>query len=396
LKTWKSSCFWGFPIFWEVIMMHKRFTSLLVRIFPVIILFAFALLMVSVTAEAKIIDGMQVNSSQSAVLGMKNPQIQAVMAIQDHYSPALLALPEVVGTATGINEQGYPAVIVFTKGPGTSGIPASLGGVPVVIRVTGEFHSLKPSKGPGNSGGSGSQVSTTTVLTPPVPIGVSTGNENECSAGTIGARITDGTNDYALSNNHVYALENVAPIGSKVLQPGLYDTQCIDSGNNVIGELDYFVPIDFAGGSNTVDAALAGVYADAQNNPMVGNSTPPDGYGTPSKTTADPAIGVSVEKYGRTTQLTIGTMTAINATITVNYGASGNALFTGQVIIQSGKPFVKAGDSGSLIVTSSGLNPVALLFAGDNSGKYCVANDINVVLSKLSNLTHTTLRVDGK
>jgi len=375
--------------------MNRRFTSLLVRLVPVFILFAFALWMGSVTAEAKIIEGMQVNSSQPAVLGMENPQIQAVTAIQDHYSPALLALPEVVGTATGLNDQGKPAVIVFTKGPGTAGIPASLGGVPVVVRITGEFHALKPGNTHGH-GGSGSSVSTTAVLTPPVPIGVSTGNENECSAGTIGARVTDGANYYALSNNHVYALENNAPIGSRVLQPGLYDTQCIESGNNIIGELSYYIPIDFSG-TNTVDVALAKVYTDPQTNKlMVGNSTPSDGYGTPSSATANPVIGDSVEKYGRTTNLTVGTITAINATITINYGASGNALFTGQVIVQSNRPFVKAGDSGSLIVTSAGLNPVALLFAGDNSGKYCVANNINTVLASLKDLTGKTFTIDGK
>lgn len=378
--------------------MNKRLNSLLVRLFPVFILLAFTLWIGSVTAQAKLIEGMQVTTGQPAVLSSANPQIQAVMAIQNRYSPSLLALPEVVGTATGLTGQGNPAVLVFTKGTAIAGIPASLGGVPVVVKMTGEFHVLKPggTHGHGGSTGSGSSVSTTAILTPPVPLGVSTGNEDECSAGTIGARVTDGTNYYALSNNHVYALENQAPIGSHVLQPGLYDTQCISSGNNVIGQLAYFIPIDFTGGYNTVDAALADVYRDAQGNLMIGNSTPSDGYGTPSSTTADPAIGVSVEKYGRTTQLTVGTITAINATISINYGSSGNALFNGQVIVQSNKPFVKAGDSGSLIVTSAGLNPVALLFAGDNSGKYCVANDINAVLTSLSGLTHTTLSIDGK
>jgi hypothetical protein len=131
-----------------------------------------------------------------------------------------------------------------------------------------------------------------------------------------------------------------------------------------------------------VDAALAVVYTDPKtNNPMVGNSIPSNGYGTPPSTTTKPSIEASVEKYGRTTQLTVGTITGINATITINYCTSGNAIFTGQIIVQSGKPFVKAGDSGSLIVTTSGLHPVGLLFAGDSSGKYGIANDINNVLS---------------
>ncbi len=369
--------------------MHKRFgQSLFTRLLLVFILFAFTLRMGSPAAEAKITEGMQVDSSQPAVLDRENPQIQAVMAIQNHYSRALLALPDVVGTATGLTGQGSPAVVVLTKRPGAMGIPAQLEGAPVVVKMTGEFHALKQS--------SVSRVSTTAVLKPPVPIGVSTGSENECSAGTIGARVTDGTNYYALSNNHVYALENTAVnySSNRVLQPGRYDTRCLATGN-IIGELAYFIPINFGSGGNTVDTALADIYRDSLGNLMVSRVTPSNGYGTPKSATVEPAVGASVEKYGRTTQLTVGTITGINATITINYGASGNATFSNQIIIQSGKTFLKPGDSGSLVVTSNGLNPVGLLFAGNSSGNYGVANDIDAVLTSLSALTGTTLRIDG-
>jgi hypothetical protein len=57
----------------------------------------------------------------------------------------------------------------------------------------------------------------------PVPIGVSTGHP-DITAGTIGARVKDSDgNIYALTNNHVYADENRASIGDKVLQPGAFD-----------------------------------------------------------------------------------------------------------------------------------------------------------------------------
>ncbi|MDH4231832.1 MAG: S1 family peptidase [Nitrospirota bacterium] len=334
-----------------------------------------------------------------AVLDKNNPQIRAVMAIQNRHTPELMALPDVVGTATGLTEDGRPAVFVFTKRIGTRGIPASLEGTPVKVSVTGEFYALRPGKG---SSGTATKVSTTSVLTPPVPIGVSTGNENECSAGTIGARVTDGVHFYALSNNHVYALENDAPQheSNRVLQPGLYDTGCI-AGGNFIGELprdrvsDFFIPINFGTGSNTVDAALALIYADSNGSPMLGNATPPNGYGTPDSTTADAAIRQAVQKYGRTSQLTAGTVTAINGMITINYGAAGNAAFNNQIIVQSAKPFIKPGDSGSLLVTKTGLKAVGLLFAGDSTGKYAIANDIDTVLTLLSHSLGTTLRIDG-
>ena len=55
-----------------------------------------------------------------------------------------------------------------------------------------------------------------------VPIGVSTGHP-DITAGTIGARVTDGTNVFALSNNHVYANENNTTTGANGLQPGPID-----------------------------------------------------------------------------------------------------------------------------------------------------------------------------
>jgi hypothetical protein len=128
---------------------------------------------------------------------------------------------------------------------------------------------------------------------------------------------------------------------------------------------------------------------------MVGNATPSNGYGTPKSTTVNAAIGQAVQKYGRTSQLTTGTITATNGTITINYGTAGNAIFYNQIIVQSSKPFIKAGDSGSLLVTKTGLNPVGLLFAGDSSGKYAIANDIYNVLTLLSDNLGTTLWIDG-
>jgi hypothetical protein len=207
-----------------------------------------------------------------------------------------------------------------------------------------------------------------------VPIGVSTGNIDECSAGTIGARVKDGAgNVYALSNNHVYALENDAEFGSQVLQPGRYDTGCAISSDDVIGTLSDYVTIEFSTvASNTVDAAIAATS-------VLGNATPADGYGIPKSTTVASSLILSVQKYGRTSSLTKGTITGINSTVLVGY-SNGTARFENQILVQSRKPFIKAGDSGSLLVTDPGRNPVGLLFAGDSSGKYAWANPIGDVL----------------
>ncbi len=87
-----------------------------------------------------------------------------------------------------------------------------------------------------------------------------------------------------------------------------------------------------------------------------------------------------MQKYGRTSALTKGTIIALNATINVGY-STGTAMFVNQIVV-SGRSFIKAGDSGSLLVTYPGANPVGLLFAGNASGRYAFANPINDVLSR--------------
>ncbi len=206
----------------------------------------------------------------------------------------------------------------------------------------------------------------------PVPIGVSTGHP-DVTAGTIGARVTDGSNVYALSNNHVYANENNANIGDSVLQPGTYDGGMVPDDS--IGTLYAFVPISFTD-VNVVDAAIA-----LSSIASLDNTTPPDGYGTPKSTTADASIGMKVLKYGRTTGQTKGRVYAINVTVDVGYD-SGVARFENQIVITPGT-FSAGGDSGSLIVvdskrTSDHHKPIGLLFAG--SSRYTVANPIGPVL----------------
>lgn len=315
---------------------------------------------------------------EEVILERGNPQVQAVMAIQNRHTSGLMALPGVVGTATGLTDDGRPAIIIFTMtAPGEGMIPESLEGIPVVTRVTGAIFAMEAPAGKKPS--APAAIKPTDYFTRPVPIGVSTGNALECSAGTIGARVKGNSNNvYALSNNHVYALENKAPIGSQVMQPGLYDTQCVITyGDQQIGSLSRYEPIIFStSASNTIDAAIA--LSSAGD---LGNSTPSDGYGTPKSATVQEGLGLAVQKYGRTTSLTKGTVTGINATVNVGY-SSGTARFEKQIIVQSTKPFIKAGDSGSLLVTDPGRNPVGLLFAGNLTGKYAVANPIDFVLSR--------------
>jgi hypothetical protein len=337
-------------------------------------------------AEAKVIQEKGVFDEDTVAFDKANPQIQAAMAVQDRHTDILMAEPGIVGTATGLNEHGRPAILVFAKSfelARAAFIPSNIEGVPVVVKITGEIFALKK---PSWSGGGGEDVDPTSRFDRPVPIGVSTGHP-DITAGTIGCRVTDGTDVYALSNNHVYANQNSASIDDAVIQPGTYDGGTSPSDD--IGTLSDFKPINFLGSNNTIDAAIA-----LSSTAWLGNATPSDGYGTPRSTIVGEAIGQSVIKYGRTTSQTKGRIDAINASVNVNYGANGVALFVGQIIITGGG-FSKGGDSGSLIVVQAkgrnkedNLKPVGLLFAGSTT--ITVANRIDAVLA------HFGVTIDGE
>lgn len=148
------------------------------------------------------------------------------------------------------------------------------------------------------------------------------------------------------------------------------------NSGDVIGTLAAFESIVFStNASNTIDAAIAlTLTAD------VNNATPSNGYGIPKSITVDAVVEQAVQKYGRASSLTKGTVAMISATVDVGY-SSGIARFVDQIIVYGTKgPFTKPGDSGSLVVTDPDRSPVGLLFAGNQSGKYAIANPIGPVL----------------
>ena len=315
-------------------------------------------------------------ASANLALNAQPPGLTQALAAQARYTDKLLRIRGVVGTAVGLGSTGQAQVQVYTTAPDVPGVPASLDRVPVSVVATGEIRAIPVVPDAPAWPLAGARIDPTGSFSRPVPIGVSTGNQGECSVGTIGARVKSGNATYALSNNHVYALENKAPLGSNVLQPGRADLNCASGSNAVLGPLSKFVTIQFStSASNRVDAALA-----AASTANLARSTPSDGYGTPSATIAAAAMHQVVQKYGRTTGLTTGSVVGINATIRVGY-ANGTAQFVGQITIKSNGQFSRAGDSGALIVDAN-KRPVGLLFAGSLNG-YTYANQIGDVLRAL-------------
>lgn len=214
----------------------------------------------------------------------------------------------------------------------------------------------------------------TTARNDPIRLGVSISPTTVAYAGTLGCFCRDNLSGRTgiISNNHVLADVNAVTVGTAIMQPGARDGG--RPMQDIIGELISFVPIQFGGFPNRVDAAVAAVTEhgrgedrhvlyDSSDEPAPTITLRPD-------SPVEAAPGMTVFKTGRTTRHTRGRVRAVNVNNYLVDVGVGVARFDGQVVIETDmapQPFGRPGDSGSLIVEEDG-RPVALLFAGSASG----------------------------
>jgi hypothetical protein len=301
-------------------------------------------------------------------------------------------LPDVLGTAVGLDEKGDLAIQVFVnlegKNPAASArkIPKYLRGEGVTVIMTEPFRALVK-KAPATS------VSHKAIQTPPIQLGTSGGwgfdlANGYCCGGTLGALVSISGVQYIMSNYHVFESDivsggngRVAKDGDPIIQPGLIDVGCNAADAQGVATLKRNASLPLW----NVDVSIAAV------NPGKVKS---DGsileIGTISSRTVAAAINQPVKKSGRTTGLTRSKVSGLNATVSVAYDneCAGDAAFTkvytGQIIISNRtSKFLAGGDSGSLMVEDASNNPrsVGLLFAGSSS--LAVANPIDEVLDFL-------------
>jgi hypothetical protein len=323
-------------------------------------------------------------------LSVDDPAVQEVMAVQNKHTANLMTDKNIIGTATGLTEDGRLAVLVFLKEGASnpkgiksiSSVPKSLDGVPVIVEVTGEIKAM---------------AAHTAKQTPPIQLGTSGGWRYDlangyCCGGTIGSLITKNGLQYVLSNYHVFWADivsggnsRIAVAGDPVIQPGLIDVSCNAANAQNVATLSG------AGSLPTynVDAGYAQVVTG-----MVRTDGAILEIGTISATTVAATVGQLVKKSGRTTGLTRSSVSGLNATISIAYdnecagGAAFTKTFTGQIVIKNSRSkFLNSGDSGSLMVQDVTTNPkaIGLLYAG--SSTTAIANPIASVLSWAGNAT---------
>lgn len=300
---------------------------------------------------------------------------ETALAAKNRHTAALLSRAGLLGTGVGIDAEGGHVLTVYTLRPGMGNLPPALDGVPVVALNTGPIMA--------------GDVNDPTSKERPAPNGFSIGHP-DITAGTMGAIVKNTVGGlFILSNNHVLAASNNARIGDPSYQPGPFDG---GTSADQIGTLADFVPINFNGGNNTVDAAITSV-----NGADVTAVTPSYAYGAPGTSIVSASVGQGVQKFGRTTGHTTGQVAETNVTVDVCYQARGPfcrqlARFVDQFTISPGS-FSDGGDSGSLIVTDNGSkNPVGLLFAGSDTRT--IANPIGDALGAFG-VTITTDPGDG-
>lgn len=314
----------------------------------------------------------------------------SVMRVQDRETARLMELPDVVGTATGLNDAGEPVIQILTEKATPPGrLPKQIDGIEVVEVVTGKIVAMKGKPGGGGGGGG---VSHTAIQAPPIKLGTSGGWQYDlangyCCAGTLGSLVQAGGKQYIMSNYHVLEADIVnggngrkATTGDPVIQPGLIDINCNANSAQQVASLS----VRNALPNNNVDVAVAEVLPGMVSSEILE-------VGNISGSTIAAFIGQDVKKSGRTTGLTRSTVNGLNATVSVQYenecagSAAFTKTFTGQIMIQNRRSkFLAGGDSGSLMVEDVATNPraVGLLFAGSNTT--AVANPIGEVLNFLN------------
>lgn len=258
----------------------------------------------------------------------------------------------------------------WSAGSGTTALPASYRGVPLVLiempaaellsdaLAESAVQSLPYSKG--------MRERQDVILG-----GLSGANTNLTGeSGTIGyfctrrSKLSRRKEVHLLSNSHVFVDLRRSDVneGDLIVQPSPGEA----AGNRPIASLVSFSPLRFADMDhpNHIDAAIARLWTPQPHRSVIPLIGAVEGYVKKE----DIEVGETARKFGRTTGYTEGHIFSIYLDIWVRYDRAGqSAFFQNQLLIEPELPafrkFVEKGDSGSLLVDAK-QNALGLVFAG--------------------------------
>lgn len=297
--------------------------------------------------------------------------------VKQSYSNSILNKKNVIGVGVGTkwaNEEDTqePAVLVFVqhkikddefvKLSADDEIPKFINGIPTDVIEVGHLTKL----------GYRNRVR-------PIRPGYSISHP-EVTAGTLGGIFIDKDGDtVVLSNNHVLANENKAKIGDIILQPSSSDSfgdTAFCGWKEPVSNLPYFAVLkDMVKltDHNYQDSAIAKIHESYLKKKLIDLNYPD--VNMPIRGFTEPAIGMKVQKFGRTSGHTLSQIMGVRASFTISYDI-GDLTFSDCFVC---KGFSEPGDSGSIIFDEN-MNAVGLLFAG--SAKVTLATPINYIIDK--------------
>ena len=325
--------------------------------------------------------------------GSENQKRAAIRPVKDSAEDQFLARPGVVGVDIGEKySDGKPTgelsiVVYVTEKKAKDAlstkevIPKTVDGVKtdvqeLVIELQVAAHRLEADAQVDATayttlhGGISMGPSRSIYMTPPeVPAA-----GNYVFVGTLGAMVRDRASGatMALTNFHVACVDDGWAVGNRMVQPGRPD-----GGNPATQEFGNLTRAQLTentdGAVVTVDTGHAWDYTVEGIGDVAGTATATN--------------GMAVQKRGRTTEHTFGTVGSTDATLSIDYGDGlGVRTLRHQIRVDTDTArsarFSDQGDSGSVVMDMN-RNVVGLLFAGSTDGSTTFANPIAVALNEL-------------
>jgi hypothetical protein len=280
----------------------------------------------------------------------------------------LQGYPNVTGVGVGFKEVGgrrtdtvAVRVYVARKVPreelaDEDVLPDQIDGVPVDV-IEAQFHV---------HGGPLAATDHRTRFNPLIG-GISIGNVVLGGSGTLGGSVFDNRiqEDMILSNWHVLCGRADCAVGESIIQPGT-------GGGDTGDASDMVARLYRSALTGEVDAAIARLSGQRFLLRDLLELGPLSGV-------ADPVLGLTVRKSGRTSGATTATINDVDADVDVNGYPGGSRSFQHQLVIEDSNPSLP-GDSGSLWVDDAN-RVIGLNFAG-SSGR-AIANRIRSVIQAL-------------